>query len=76
MKLEEASKKVENSMEETLAYCDFPSEHRSRIRTNSVIERVNQEMCRYVRVVGSFLSGNSALMLACAWLRHVVGTIL
>ena len=30
-------KKVEDSIEETLTYCDFPSEHWTRIRTNNVI---------------------------------------
>ena len=61
-------------MEETLTYCDFPSEHWTRIRTNNVIERLNREIRRRTRVVGSFLDGNSALMLACARLRHVAGT--
>ena len=27
MKLKEAAKKVEDGIEETLTYCDFPSEH-------------------------------------------------
>ena len=27
MKLKEAAKKVEHGIEETLTYCDFPSEH-------------------------------------------------
>lgn len=35
MKLREAAKKVEDSIEETLTYCSFPSEHLSRIRTNT-----------------------------------------
>ena len=34
MKLKEAAKKVENGIEKTLAYCDFPIEHWTRIRTN------------------------------------------
>ena len=46
MKLKEAAKKVEDSIEETLTYCDFPSEHWTRIRTNNVIERLNQEIRR------------------------------
>ena len=29
-------------MEETLTSCDFPREHWTRIRTNNVIERLNQ----------------------------------
>ena len=40
MKLKEAAKKVEDSIEETLTYCDFPGEHWTRIRTNNVIERL------------------------------------
>jgi hypothetical protein len=28
---------VEDGIEETLTYCDFPSEHWTRIRTNNVI---------------------------------------
>ena len=74
MKLKEAAKKVEDGIEETLTYCDFPSEHWTRIRTNNVIERLNQEIRRRARVVGTFPDGNSALMLVCAWLRHVTGT--
>ena len=74
MKLKEAAKKVEDSIEETLTYCDFPSEHWTRIRTNNVIERLNREIRRRTRVVGSFPDGNSALMLVCARLRHVAGS--
>lgn len=53
---------------------DFPFEHWTRIRTNNVIERLNREIRRRTRVVGTFPDGNSALMLVCARLRHVVGT--
>ena len=63
----------EDGIEETLTYCDFPGEHRTRIRTNNVIERLNREI-RRIRVVGTFPDGNSALMLVCARLRHVAGT--
>ena len=61
MKLKEAAKKVENGIEETLTYCDFPSEHWTRIRTNNVIERLNWEIRRRTRVVGTFPDGHSAL---------------
>ena len=74
MKLPEAAKKVEAGIEETLTYCDFPSEHWTKIRTNNVIERMNREIRRRTRVVGAFPDGNSALMLVCARLRHVAGT--
>ena len=64
----------EDGIEETLTYCDFPSEHWTRIRTNNVIERMNREIRRRTRVMGTFPDGNSALMLVCARLRHVAGT--
>lgn len=74
MKLKEAAKKADDGVEETLTYCDFPSEHWTKIRTNNVIERLNREIRRRTRVVGTFPDGNSALMLVCARLRHVAGT--
>ena len=42
--------------------------------TKNVIERLNREIRRRTRVVGTFPDGNSALMLVCARLRHVAGT--
>ncbi len=74
LKLKEAAKKVIDSIEETLTYMNFPYQHWSRIRTNNVIERLNREIRRRTRVVGTFPDGNSALMLVCARLRHVAGT--
>ena len=74
MKLKETARKVEDGIEETLTYCDFPGEHWTRIRTNNVIERLNREIRRRTRVVGTFPDGISALMLVCARLRHVAGT--
>ena len=74
LKLKEAALRVEEGVEETLTYFDFPSEHWTRIRTNNAIERLNREIRRRTRVVGCFPDGNSALMLVCARLRHVAGT--
>ena len=74
LKLKEAAKKLEDSVEETLTYMAFPFEHWTRIRTNNAIERLNREIRRRTRVVGAFPDGNSALMLVCARLRHVAGT--
>lgn len=74
MKLKEAAKKLEDGIEETLTYMDFPFEHWTRIRTNNAIERLNREIRRRTRVVGTFPDGNSALMLVCARLRHVAGS--
>ena len=55
MKLKEASKKICDSIEETLTYMDFPPEHWQKIRTNNVIERLNREIRRRTRVVALFL---------------------
>ena len=74
MKLKEAAKKIEDGIEETLTYCDFPSEHWTHIRPNNVIEQLNLEIRRRTRVVEMFPDGNSALMLVCARLRYVAGT--
>ena len=56
-----------------VVYTDF-SAVSTRIRTNNVIERLNWEIRRRTRVVGTFPDGNSALMLVCARLRHVAAT--
>ena len=42
MKLKGATKKVEDSVDEILTYCEFQSKHWSRIRTNNFIERLNR----------------------------------
>ena len=74
MKLSAAAKKVEDSIEETLTFMDFPSQHWTRIRTNNTLERLNREIKRRTRAIGAFPDGNSALMLVCARLRHVAGS--
>lgn len=45
-KLSAAAKKLEDGIDETLTYMDFPSQHWSRIRTNNTIERFNREIKR------------------------------
>ena len=75
MKLTKAAQKVESSVAETLTYMDFPWEHWGRIRTNNVLERINREIRRRTRVVGTFPDGESALMLVCARLRHVTSKV-
>lgn len=74
MKLKEAADKLEKGIEETLTCMSFPYEHWSKIRTMNLVERINREIKRRTRVVGTFPDGNSALMLVCARLRHVTGT--
>ena len=55
----------------TCLLLEYPAGHRRRIRTNNMIERLNREIRRRTRVVGSFPDGNSALMLVCARIRYV-----
>ena len=74
MKLSAAAKKVEDGVDETLTYMDFPTEHWTRIRTNNVTERVNREIKRRTKAIGAFPDGQSALMLVCARLRHVAAS--
>ena len=45
--------------------------HWRRIRTNNAIERINREIRRRTRVVGTFPDGRSALMLVTARLKYV-----
>ena len=71
MRLEGAAKAVRDGCAETLKCTRFPAAHWRRIRTNSAIERLNREIRRRTRVVGTFPDGNSALMLVTARLRYV-----
>ena len=71
MGLREAAKEVREGYAETLAYTRFPQEHWRRIRTNNAIERINREIRRRTRVVGTFPDGRSALMLVTARLKYV-----
>lgn len=71
MKLPEAAKKIDTSIEETLTYMKFPRQHWIKVRTNNGIERIMKEIRRRTRVVGAFPDGESALMLVCARLRHI-----
>ena len=75
MKLTKAAQKIEESVAETLTYMDFPAEHWTRIRTNNVLERINREIKRRTKVVGTFPDGESALMLVCARLRHITSSV-
>lgn len=74
MKLSKAAQKVEEGIAETLTYMKYPSEHWTRIRTNNTLERLNKEIKRRTKVVGTFPDGQSALMLVCARLRHVASS--
>ena len=72
-RLKAAADCLREGIGETTTYLlpEFPDGHRRRIRTNNMIERLNREIRRRTRVVGSFPDGNSALMLVCARIRYV-----
>ena len=67
MKLNEAAKKVEAGVEETLTYCNFPSEHWTRIRTNNVMMLV----CARLRHVAGTQWGNKKYRN----MKHLVATL-
>ena len=71
MKLKEAAGVVRDGRAETLTYTGFPREHWRRTRTNNAIERLNREIRRRTRAVGTFPDGRSALMLVTARLKYV-----
>ena len=71
MRLGAAARVVREGCLETLAYTDFPMQHWTRIRTNNAIERLNREIRRRTRVVGTFPDGRSALMLVTARLKYI-----
>lgn len=74
MKLPKAADLIEESIQETFTYYQYPASHWVRIRTNNPLERIMKEIRRRTRVVGAFPDGNSALMLVAARLRHIAGT--
>ena len=73
-KLNAAAACLRKGICETTTYLldDYPHEHRRRIRTNNMIERLNREIRHRTRVVGAFFDGKSALMLICARIRYVI----
>ena len=70
-RLKEAARVVMDGCAETLTYTRFPREHWRRIGTDNAIERLNREIRRRTRVVGTFPDGRSALMLVTARLKYV-----
>lgn len=73
LRLDRAARIVAEGCEETLTYYDFPSSHWRNLRTNNPLERLNREIRRRTRVVGSFPDGHAALMLVSARLRYMAG---
>ena len=59
----DASRVLEDAGAGALAYLSFPREHRIKIRTNNVQERMNCELKRRTKVVQTFPSTGSVLRL-------------
>lgn len=74
MRLNAAADKVQQSINETFSFYQFPKQHWIRLKTNNPLERIMREIRRRTRVVGAFPDGESALMLCAARLRHIAGT--
>lgn len=72
MQLGAAARTLRDGFAETLTYTEFPPEHWRRIRMNNGIGRINREIRRRTKAVGTFLDGNSTLMLVTARLKYIV----
>lgn len=72
-KLKSAANRLREGVGGTATYLapGFPANHRIKLRTDNMIERLNKEIRRRPRVVGGFPDSNSALMLVCARIRYV-----
>ena len=58
-----AAKVLEDAEVDALAHLSFPREHRIKIRTNNVQERMNRELKRRAKVVQAFPSTGSVMRL-------------
>ena len=61
---------LERSVPEGLTVFDFPLEHRRKLRTNNMLERLNRELKRRTRVATLFPNEDSLLRLATAVLME------
>ena len=61
MKIKEVIKKSGNGIKKALTYCEFPSEHWTRIHTNNGIEMLNRKIRHRTHAMGSFSNGKSTL---------------
>ncbi len=62
---------AEQNIQEGLTILQFPADHRRRIRTSNVLERVNKEIRRRTRVATIFPNENSCLRLVSAVLMEI-----
>ena len=62
----ELSRWMEKSVPESLTVMQFPEDHRTRLRTSNIAERVNRELKRRTKTVGIFSNVESCLRLVTA----------
>jgi putative transposase len=62
----ELSKWMEKNVPESLTVFQFPAEHRKKLRTSNIAERVNRELKRRTRLVSIFAHSDSCLRLVTA----------
>lgn len=62
---------AEHNIQEGLTIFQFPEDHRRRIRTSNVLERVNKEVLRRTRVATLFPNEDSCLRLVSAVLMEI-----
>ena len=62
---------MESAIPEGLSVFEFPEEHRRRLRTSNVLERVSQEIKRRTRVIRLFPNEASCLRLVSAVLMEI-----
>lgn len=62
---------AEQNIQEGLTIFQFPEDHRRRIRTSNVLERVNKEILRRTRVATLFPNEDSCLRLVSAVLMEI-----
>lgn len=71
-KYPKVSKILDNHVEETLSYYDFPKHHKRKIRTTNLIEgTLNSKLKRRSKVVGIFPNRESCIRYACSILMEV-----
>jgi transposase-like protein len=54
---------MENNIPEGLTVFNLPNSHRKRLRTSNMLERLNEEVRRRIKIIGSFPNRDAALRL-------------
>lgn len=68
------AERVEDGIDESMPYCDFPNEYGTHVCITNVIEWLGREIRRCAHVAISFPDGNPPLILIGAQLRYADGT--